>query len=108
MPHATAKINGTTVAEANDFEFVEGNVYVMGPRHPPKLRPASAVNYSVFSKTQTTTYCPWKGAASYYDIDVAGTTVKDGAWYYPQPLEKAQHIKDHVAFSKSKVEVTKD
>ena len=29
-----------------------------------------------------------------------GHEVKDGAWYYAEPKEKAQHIKDHVAFCK--------
>lgn len=24
--------------------------------------------------------------------------MKDAAWYYPEPKEKAQNIKDHVAF----------
>lgn len=27
--------------------------------------------------------------------------LKDAAWYYPEPLEKAKHIKDFVAFCKS-------
>ena len=72
---------------------------------------------SVFTQSNTTSVCPWKGTSSYYNINVDGTALyhpwphvlipdegtelKDAAWYYPQPKEKAQHIKDHVAFCKS-------
>jgi uncharacterized protein (DUF427 family) len=28
----------------------------------------------------------------------AGQEFKDAAWYYPEPMEKAKHIKDFVAF----------
>ena len=27
-----------------------------------------------------------------------GEDLKNAAWYYPEPLDGAQHIKDHVAF----------
>lgn len=29
MPHATATFNGKVIAEADKWEFVEGNVYVI-------------------------------------------------------------------------------
>lgn len=28
MPHATATFNGKVIAEADDWEYVEGNIYV--------------------------------------------------------------------------------
>jgi hypothetical protein len=28
MPHATAKVNGTVIADADSYEVVEGNIYV--------------------------------------------------------------------------------
>jgi len=90
MPHATAKVNGTVVADADTYEVVEGNIYF----------PPSSVKKEYFNSTNTHTKCPWKGEASYYTINVDGTELKDAAWYYPQPLEKAKHIKDHVAFCK--------
>ena len=41
-------------------------------------------------------------------LSVQGKELKDAAWYYPEPFEKATHIKDHVAFDKRKVdEITK-
>ncbi len=34
MPHATAKVNGTTIAESDSYETVEGNIYVSRPNIP--------------------------------------------------------------------------
>ncbi|QDS76107.1 hypothetical protein FKW77_006453 [Venturia effusa] len=96
MPSATAKINGTTIATADSYETVEGNIYF----------PPSSIHKDYFKSTDTHTHCPWKGDASYYTIEVDGKVLKDAAWYYPEPLEKAKHIKDHVAFYKSKVDIS--
>ncbi|KAL9625715.1 MAG: hypothetical protein Q9160_000035 [Pyrenula sp. 1 TL-2023] len=89
MGHATAQARDQTVADAVAWENVEGNVYF----------PSSTISdKSFFSDSATKTVCPWKGTASYYDINVNGETLKDAAWYYPQPKEAALNIKDHVAF----------
>ncbi|MCJ1467031.1 hypothetical protein MMC07_005653 [Pseudocyphellaria aurata] len=98
MPHATAIYNGKVIAETDTWENVEGNVYF----------PPDSVDQSVLTKTNTHTHCPWKGDASYYTIAVDGQEIKDSAWYYPEPFEKAKHIKDYVAFYKTKVEVKSD
>ncbi|KAK1729548.1 hypothetical protein CaCOL14_007708 [Colletotrichum acutatum] len=93
---AKAVVNGTTLAEATEWEEVEGNVYF----------PPSAVRTEAFEKTETTTFCPWKGTANYYSVRVGDDKLKDAAWYYPTPKDGAKEIKDHVAFYKSKVTVT--
>jgi uncharacterized protein (DUF427 family) len=46
------------------------------------------------------TVCHRKGTASYYHVSVDGLDNPDGAWYYPDPSEAAQSIKDHIAFWK--------
>lgn len=88
MPTATAKINGKVIASSDTYETVEGNIYF----------PASSLDQSILSSSNTTSSCPWKGIASYYNLNVDGNTLKDAAWYYPSPKDKASHIKDHVAF----------
>jgi uncharacterized protein (DUF427 family) len=86
MPRATW--NGATLAESDVFESVEGNVYFP----PGALKPAHLV------ASTTTTVCPWKGTAHYYDVVVGGEVNRDAAWYYPDPKPAARQIKDHVAF----------
>ena len=88
MPTATAKLNGKVIATADHYETVEGNIYF----------PPSAFDKSIFTSSNTTSTCPWKGKAHYYNLNVDGNTVKDAAWYYPSPKDKAANIKDHVAF----------
>ena len=51
-----------------------------------------------FKESNTHSTCPWKGYASYFTVEVNGTTNKDAAWYYPDPSDKAKEIKDYVAF----------
>lgn len=85
---AKATLNGTILAETDHYEIVEGNVYF----------PPESIHQAFFQTSDLHTTCPWKGIASYYDIVVAGQTVKNGAWYYPNPKAAANNIKDHVAF----------
>ncbi len=87
--------NGAVLAESENYEAVEGNIYF----------PPDSINKDYFKDSDTHSTCPWKGEASYYDIQVDGKTNKDAAWYYPEPKEKAEKIKNHIAFWKG-VEVT--
>lgn len=93
MPRAT--LNGVTLAESDSTEVVEGNHYF----------PPESVNREMFRESGTTTHCPWKGDASYLSVEVDGTVVEEAAWYYPEPMDAAKNIKDHVAFYGGKVEV---
>ncbi|KAI0132722.1 hypothetical protein BJ170DRAFT_680599 [Xylariales sp. AK1849] len=94
--HAKAVINGITVAETDNYEVVEGNVYF----------PASSIKSEYFKKTDLHTHCPWKGDANYYTITAGDKELENAAWYYPETKEKANNIKDHVAFYKTKVDVS--
>ncbi|KAH7035587.1 uncharacterized protein B0I36DRAFT_360929 [Microdochium trichocladiopsis] len=97
--HVKATVNGTTIAEADHYEFVEGNIYF----------PPDAIRSEYFQKTSHSTHCPWKGDASYYTIKVggdSGTELENAAWYYPETYDKAAHIKDYVAFYKNKVDIS--
>ena len=94
MPTARATLSGHLLAEASSYETVEGNIYF-----PPSSLTKDGVSWT---ETDLKTGCPWKGTASYYDVEVkeGGKKVKNGAWFYPAPLEKARNIKDYVAFCK--------
>lgn len=80
--------NGVTLAESDDTVVVEGNHYF----------PAEALVSEHFTRVETTTHCPWKGDARYYDVRVNGDVNSDAAWYYPAPYEAAEQIRDRVAF----------
>jgi uncharacterized protein (DUF427 family) len=87
---ATASWNDTVLAESDDIEVVEGNLYF----------PLSSVREGVLRDSDTTSVCPWKGTASYYTLDVAGQSNTDAAWYYPEPKPAASELQGRVAFWK--------
>jgi uncharacterized protein (DUF427 family) len=51
--------------------------------------PSEDVRLDLFEPTEHHTRCPKKGAASYYTIRVGDREVKNGAWYYPEPIDSA-------------------
>ena len=82
--------NNQIIAESDDIVTVEGNKYF----------PADSIKKEFFKDSDTSTFCHWKGDASYYSIEVDGKENKDAAWYYASPKEAAKQIKDRVAFWK--------
>jgi uncharacterized protein (DUF427 family) len=81
---------GAVLAESDACVIVEGNSYF----------PAEAVAREYLRPSSTTTLCPWKGLAHYYDVEVQGKRNPDAAWYYPDPKDAAKEIKGRVAFWK--------
>lgn len=45
-----------------------------------------------------TTFCEWKGLASYYDVAAGGKRAERCAWTYPEPTRGFEVIRDAVAF----------
>ena len=87
---AKAIWNGAVLAESNKCEIVEGNQYF----------PPDAIKRQYFKPSAAHTTCPWKGEASYYDVEVNGQVNKGAAWYYPTPKDAAKNIAAYVAFWK--------
>lgn len=79
---------GTVLAESDRTVRLEGNRYF----------PPQSLRREFLTPSETTSTCPWKGTASYYDVTVDGQVNKDAAWYYPQPSTAAAQIAGHVAF----------
>ena len=86
---ATASWNGTVIASSDDTVVVEGNHYF----------PRSSVTAELVD-SPTTSFCPWKGTASYVSVVVDGQANPDAAWYYPEPKDAAAEIRDRLAFWK--------
>jgi uncharacterized protein (DUF427 family) len=45
-----------------------------------------------------TTFCEWKGTASYFDVSAGGKRAERAAWTYREPIAGFEAIKDAVAF----------
>ena len=66
--------------------------------------PLRDVDPRVLTRSDTHTYCPYKGEAGYYNVTAAGATVPDAIWTYEQPYPAVADIAGHVAFYPAKVE----
>jgi uncharacterized protein (DUF427 family) len=82
--------NGQVIAESDDLVNIENNYYF----------PLSSLKKEFLHDSPTTSYCPWKGTANYYTIEVDGKENKDAVWHYATPSDAAKAIKDRVAFWK--------
>ena len=87
---ATARLGTSLVASSADIVTVEGNAYF----------PLASVREGVLQPSSTTSICPWKGVATYYDVHIDGQVVPDGAFTYRHPSPLARRIKGRVAFWK--------
>ncbi|CAE6442659.1 unnamed protein product [Rhizoctonia solani] len=90
------KVGNTLIAESDQTIVVEGNHYF----------PPDSIKKTHFKDSNTHTTCPWKGVASYYNVEADGQTIPDAAWYYPETKAKAENIKNYVAFYKTKVTIS--
>jgi uncharacterized protein (DUF427 family) len=66
--------------------------------------PMDDVDRSLLERTDTATYCPFKGDASYYSIPAGGGRSVDAIWVYESPYDAVAEIKDHVAFYPDRVD----
>ncbi len=55
--------------------------------------------------SDTPTYCPFKGTASYWHIDTAAEQVEDALWGYEQPFTECAQLAGYVSFYADKVDI---
>ncbi|MGB2596966.1 MAG: DUF427 domain-containing protein, partial [Pseudolabrys sp.] len=60
--------------------------------------PRRDVDMAALTRSEHTTYCPYKGDASYYSIPVGGDRSLNAVWTYEMPFEAMAQIKNYVAF----------
>jgi uncharacterized protein (DUF427 family) len=66
--------------------------------------PRKDVDMTLLARTDRTTYCPYKGDASYYSIAAGGERSIDAVWTYETPYAAVAGIKDHLAFYPDRVD----
>lgn len=100
--HVTVRVNGEIVADTDDALTLQESTY-------PAVQyiPLDDVVADRLRPSDTETYCPFKGDASYYDVVTAGgDTVDDAIWTYVEPYPAVAEIAGHVACYPDKVDVS--
>lgn len=66
--------------------------------------PLSDVDTTLLEATDHSTYCPYKGDASYYSIPSGGERSVNAIWEYRAPYAAVAQIEGHVAFYPDRVD----
>lgn len=98
--HVVATANGRTIADSSATLTLQEADYP-----PVEYFPRADVDMSVFDRTEHTTYCPFKGDASYYSIRTDDGVLDNAVWTYETPYPAVAEIKEYVAFYPDRVEV---
>ncbi|MET9222681.1 DUF427 domain-containing protein [Streptomyces sp. NPDC088197] len=72
---------------------------------PVQYIPLADVEADALRPTESQTYCPYKGDASYYSLVTADGEITDAVWTYEKPYDAVGTIAGHVAFYPQHVEV---
>ena len=67
--------------------------------------PRDDVGMAFLEKSSSSTICPHKGTATYYNIHAKSGIIPDAAWSYEAPLKAVKQIEGHLAFYRDKVTV---
>ena len=62
------------------------------------------VDFSQLERTDHATYCPYKGACSYYSIPAGGKKSVNAVWSYEDPFPSVAQIRGHIAFYPDRVD----
>jgi len=97
----TVRVGGKVVADTTAALMLRESNY-------PAVQyiPLADVDQSLLTETETSTYCPFKGDASYYTVTTPDGELTDVTWTYHAPYEAVAPIADHLAFYANKVEIT--
>ena len=96
------RVNGEIVADTHDALQLEESTYAA-----VQYVPLKDVAQERLTRTDSSTYCPYKGDAGYYSVTTAaGHTVDDVIWTYEQPYPAVAAIAGHVAFYPDKAEIS--
>ena len=66
--------------------------------------PRRDVDMAALTRSEHTTYCPYKGDASYFSIPAGGDRSLNAVWTYETPFAAMAQIKDYVAFYPDRVD----
>jgi uncharacterized protein (DUF427 family) len=97
----TVRVGGVTVAQSDGaLSLAEASYPVV------QYIPIADVDAGVLRRTDSETYCPYKGEASYYSVQLPdGRTEKDLIWTYERPYNAVAEIAGHVAFYPDRAEI---
>ena len=93
------KLAGQTVADTRRALTLQEASYP-----PVQYIPLADVDPALLASSDHTTWCPYKGEASYYSLPAGGDRSVNAIWSYRTPHAAVAVIKDHVAFYPDRID----
>ena len=96
----TVKHGGTIIADSTSALLIQEtkhkDVYYL---------PVEDVDMSLLTPTELSTYCPFKGHASYWSMK-GDSALENFVWAYPEPYPEVEDLRDYLSFYTDKVDVS--
>jgi uncharacterized protein (DUF427 family) len=93
------KVGGKVIADTRDALTLREASYP-----PVQYIPTRDVAMAELTRSEHTSYCPYKGNASYYSIPAGGDRSVNAVWTYEAPYEAVAQIEDYLAFYPDRVD----
>ncbi|CCG81683.1 Predicted protein [Taphrina deformans PYCC 5710] len=91
--HLRVEYQGKVIAETDKA------YWVLETTHPPTYYiPQSDIDMTLFSQTDRSSYCEWKGYATYWSVKLANQQVMNRCWSYGKPTKPFAAVKDYISF----------
>ena len=86
-----------------------GSFRVLETSHPPTYYlPPADVHQELLRPAPGSSFCEWKGSASYFDVVVGEQVLPRAVWAYPQPTAAFLPIADFISCYPATLECTVD
>jgi len=86
------RLGGTVVART------QAPLRLLETSHPPAYYlPLDSFEDGVLRPVAGTSFCEWKGVATYFDLVTPTATASRAVWTYPEPTRGFEAIRDHVS-----------
>ena len=92
-------VGGVTIADT-----IRGLRVLETAGAPVYYFPPTDVRIDMFDTSPRTTFCEWKGGASYHTVVVGGRVIENVAWSYEEPKPGYESLRSHLAFYAAKVD----
>ena len=99
LKRVVVSIDGSVLADSRDALILREAGY-------PAVQyiPRKDVDMTLLARSDCSTYCPYKGDASYFSIPLGGERSIDAVWTYETPYAAVAGVKDHLAFYPDRVD----
>ncbi len=88
-----ATFNGESIAESNNVLLVQEQNH-----EPVYYFPMDEVCMEFLQPSTKITFCPYKGNASHWSLNIKDRAVEPAAWCYESPFDEVAKIKGYIAF----------